>query len=122
MNDIPDQLRNDVQQLQALQQQLQGVIAQRQQLELQLAEVKGAMDELEKIDENTPVYKSIGTILVKVRSREEIKKELADQREVLDYRTNSLKKQEEVLNGKISPLAQRVSQGLQKYGGGSYPA
>jgi prefoldin beta subunit len=117
MDDIPEQLRNDIQQLQSLQQQLQSIISQRQQFELQLNEIESALKEIEKADDNTPIYRSIGAMLIKVKSREEVKNELSEQKDLLGVRVNSLKKQEEMLNGKIAPLAQRVSQGLQRYSG-----
>lgn len=117
MDDLPEQLRNDIQQLQSLQQQLQSVSSQRQQFELQLSEIESALKEIEKAEENTPIYKSIGAMLIRVKSIEDAKKELSEQKELMSVRVNSLKKQEEILNGKIAPLAQRVSQGLQRYSG-----
>jgi prefoldin, beta subunit, archaeal len=115
MDEIPEQLRNDVQQLQTMQQQLQAITAQRQQFELHSAEIANALKEVEKADETAPIYRSIGTILVKVKGKEEVKKELSEEKEIVDLRINTFKKQEEILNGKITPVAQRVSQGLQRY-------
>jgi prefoldin beta subunit len=117
MDSIPEQLRNDIQQLQGLQQQLQSITSQRQQFELQLNEVDGALREIEKADDSTPIYRSIGAMLLRVKSREDAVKDLSEQKELLRIRVDSLKKQEEVLNGKIAPLTQRVSQGLQRYSG-----
>jgi len=116
MDEIPEQLRNDIQQLQGLQQQLQSIVAQRQQFEIQLAEIDNALKEIENADDSAPIYKSIGAMLIKVKDKESAKKDLSEQKELLGVRISSIKKQEEALNGKISPLAQRVSQGLQRYG------
>jgi len=117
MDSIPEQLRNDIQQLQSLQQQLQSISSQKQQFELQLSEIESALKEIEKAEENTPIYKSIGAMLIKVKNKEDATKELSEQKELLSIRINSLKKQEEMLNGKIAPLAQRVSQSLQRHSG-----
>jgi len=117
MDSIPEQLRNDIQQLQGLQQQLQSISSQKQQFELQLSEIESALKEIEKAEENTPIYKSIGAMLIKVKNKEDATKELSEQKELLSIRINSLKKQEEMLNGKIAPLAQRVSQSLQRHSG-----
>ena len=115
MDEIPEQLRNDVQQLQTMQQKLQAITTQRQQFEMHSAEMANALKEITGAEETAPIYKSIGTILVKVKDRDEAKKGLSEEKEIVDLRVKTFKTQEEILNGKIAPVAQRVSQGLQRY-------
>ena len=62
---LPPQIQQRLLRLQQLQQSLQGVMAQKQQLELQLNEVEQALTELEKLDETAIIYKSIGALLIK---------------------------------------------------------
>jgi prefoldin beta subunit len=62
---LPPQIQQRLLRLQQLQQTLQGTMAQKQQLEIQLNEVEKAASELEKLDETAVVYKSIGALLVK---------------------------------------------------------
>ena len=62
---LPPQIQQRLLRLQQLQQTLQGVMAQKQQLTLQLTEVEQAASELEKLTETVVIYKSIGALLVK---------------------------------------------------------
>ena len=63
--EMSKQLQDQVNRLQQLRLQLQMLMQQRQQVELRLKEVEEALDELDKTDTKTPVYKSVGSILIK---------------------------------------------------------
>ena len=66
---ISKQLQDQVTRLQQLRLQLQMVMQQRQQVELRLKEVDEALEELDRTDAKTPVYKSIGSILIKTNGK-----------------------------------------------------
>uniref|UniRef100_A0A7S1CKP6 Prefoldin subunit 6 n=1 Tax=Bicosoecida sp. CB-2014 TaxID=1486930 RepID=A0A7S1CKP6_9STRA len=69
-----------VEQYKDIQTELQGLVTQRTQYESQLNETGMCKEELEKLDEDTPVYKLIGPALVKQdpeEARANIKKRLA---------------------------------------------
>src|SRR3989344_5032371 len=80
-----------IQQLQLIEQNLHNIIMQKQAFQMQLAEDENAMKELDKTSKNA--YKIIGTIMVS-SSREELKKELKEQKDILDLRIKSLEKEE----------------------------
>ena len=108
---LPPQVQERLLRLQQLQQTLQSVLAQKQQLELELTEVEQALSELEKISENTVIYKSIGNLLVKTE-KEKVKNELNERKELLNMRIGVLGKQEERLRGQVKDLQEKIQQDL----------
>src|SRR5947209_18239110 len=81
VKEISPQLQNQIAQYQQLQNQLQVLGSQRVQLEAKLREIEGTLEELVKIKDDTPVYKSIGLLLVKQDDREAFEKELEAHKE-----------------------------------------
>ena len=115
MKEISPQLQNQIAQYQQLQQQLQVLASQRLQMEAKLREVEGTIEELGKISGETPVYKSIGMLLVRQEDRESLKKELEEHQETLTVRVKSLQKQEKSLSERYEQLGEKIQQAL---GGG----
>lgn len=110
--DLPPQVQNQIQQLQQLQQQYQVLIAQRQQIELRLMDTEKSVEELGKIEENSPVYKNVGSILLKATGKKEIIQELEEDKENLEVRKKTLEKQEERLKQKIEELQTKIQSSL----------
>ena len=116
MKELSPQLQNQIAQYQQLQQQLQVLASQRLQLEAKLREVQGTLEELGKIAPKTPVYKSIGMLLVRSEDRVGLKKELEEHQETLTIRVKSLQKQEKSLAEKYEDLGGKIQASL---GGGA---
>lgn len=112
MKEISPQLQNQIAQYQQLQNQLQVLGSQRVQLEAKLREIEGTLEELGKIKDDTPVYKSIGMLLVKQDDREGLKKELEEHKETLTIRVKSLQKQEKALTERYEDLATKIQAAL----------
>ena len=112
MKDISPQLQNQIAQYQNLQQQLQVLGSQRVQLEAKLREIEGTLEELSKISKETPVYKSIGMLLVRQEDRDALKKELEEHKETLTIRVKSLQKQEKALSERYESLASKIQAAL----------
>lgn len=112
MKELSPQLQNQIAQYQQLQNQLQVLAAQRVQLEAKLREVEGTLEELNKLSGDTPIYKSIGMLLVRQDDRETLKKELDDHRETLTIRVKSLQKQEKALGERYEDLAAKIQAAL----------
>ncbi|MCI4371179.1 MAG: prefoldin subunit beta [Thermoplasmata archaeon] len=108
MKEISPQLQNQIAQYQTLQNQLQVLGSQRVQLEAKLREIEGTLEELNKISGETPIYKSIGMLLVRQDDREALKKELEEHKETLTIRVKSLQKQEKSLNARYEDLATKI--------------
>lgn len=112
MKEISPQLQNQIAQYQQLQQQLQVLASQRLQMEAKLREVEGTLEELGKVSVETPVYKSIGMLLVRQEDREALRTELEDHRETLTVRVKSLQKQEKSLSERYEQLGEKIQQAL----------
>lgn len=108
---LPPQVQERLLRLQQRQQTLQSVLAQKQQLELELTEVEQALSELEKMTDDAVIYKSVGSLLVK-SERTNVTTELNEQKELINMRTNVLGKQEERLRGQIKDLQTKLQEDL----------
>ncbi len=111
-NDMSKQLQDQIARLQQLRNQLQMIMQQRQQTELRLREVEEAVEELEKTDSKTPIYKSAGSILIKTKGKTKILKELKENKESLDLRKGTLEKQEGRTREKLNELQSKVQNAL----------
>ncbi|MFQ5883705.1 MAG: prefoldin subunit beta [Thermoplasmata archaeon] len=114
--ELPPQVQNQIAQLQQLQQQLQVIATQRSQLELKEKEIETTLVELEKTNKDTPVYKSIGTLLIKAENREDLKKELDEHKEAIGIRVRTLKRQEKTLSERYQSLGEKLSNVLKDTG------
>jgi prefoldin beta subunit len=81
---------------------LQIVILELENLKLKSREIEIVLEELEKSKEEN-VYKFVGNVLIK-KPREEIIKELKDNKEVIDLRIKNLEKKKEELTKKLKEL------------------
>ena len=113
---LPPEIQQRLLKLQQLQQTLQGVMAQKQQLEMQLTEVEQAAGELEKLDETAVVYKSIGALLVK-SEKDKVSTELTERKELVKMRVDVLAKQEERLRTQVKDLQEKLQQDLRPVSG-----
>ena len=94
-----------IQQLQLLEQNLQNISMQKQSFQMQLMENDNALEELDKVKKDA--YKIIGTIMVS-SDKEELKKELKEQKEILDLRLKNLDKQENNFKDKAEEIQKEV--------------
>ena len=77
---------------------LQQIIAQKQALQMQLAEIENAIEEIKKAQGK--VYKMVGNFLLETDKNEALR-ELEEKKELLKLRLEALTKQEEKLREKI---------------------
>ncbi len=108
---LPPQVQQRLLRLQQLQQTLQGVLTQKQQLELELNEVEQALSELKKLTDVAVIYKSIGSLLVKSK-KTKVTTELNERKELLNMRINVLGKQEERLRTQVKDLQEKLQRDL----------
>lgn len=110
--ELPPQIQEQLVRLQQLQQQHQSIVSQKQQLELELNETDKALSELEKSTDETPVYKSVGSILVK-SNRQGLMEELKERKELLTTRVTVLGKQEERTRERLKEVQEKLQERLQ---------
>src|SRR3989338_9170863 len=81
---ISKQTQNILEQAQLYQQQIQGVVAQKEALNMQLIEINKSLEELRKTKEKE-IYKISGPILIK-QPIQEVRKDLDQKKELIDLR------------------------------------
>jgi prefoldin beta subunit len=118
LSQLPPQIQQRLLRLQQLQQNLQGVMAQKQQLTLQLTETENALKELENLADDAVVYKSIGALLVKAE-KAKVSTELTERKELVKMRVDVLAKQEERLRTQAKELQDKLQQDLRPVSGSS---
>lgn len=113
---LPPQVQQRLLRLQQLQQSLQGVISQKQQLEMQLGEVEQALGELGKLNETAIIYKSIGALLIK-SEKEKVTTDLTERKELLKMRVEVLTKQDDRLRTQVKDLQEKLQRDLRPISG-----
>jgi prefoldin beta subunit len=112
MKELSPQLQAQLASFRQLQQQLQVISGQRIQMEAKLKEIEGTLEELTNAGEDTPIYKSIGVLLIRAKDRAEVQKELEDQKETLSIRVKTLEKQEKSLAERYERMQQQLTAAL----------
>jgi prefoldin beta subunit len=113
---LPAKLQNDIKQFQRLQQELGAVQQQRLQLELKVRELTHTLDELKGIPEDAVVYRPIGGLLVKAKSRKEVEDLLGEEKETAEVRLKAVERQENHLKERYTTMQQDLTQQLQAAG------
>lgn len=109
--EIPPWLREQLARYEQMQQNLQAILAQKQQVEVELAEVDRALKELGKVKGKAAVYKLIGPLLIKA-DKEAIVKELEERRELANTRMVVLNRQESRLRDGIKDLQNKINEAI----------
>lgn len=117
MEQIPPKIQNQLLQFQQIQQQAQAIASQRFQLELQLKEVERSLGEVNKLDDDAEIYKSVGAILLR-STTPAVKEELTEKKETLELRIKTLKKQEGKVQQRLREMQQKIRQELKSGGPG----
>ncbi len=99
-----------IQQLQMMEQSLTTLTAQKQQFQLQLAEIESALSEIKDKEE---AFKIVGNIMIK-KNKADIEKDLNGKKEVADVRIKSLEGQENKIRDKVQVLQKEVMGELQQ--------
>jgi len=96
--------KEELQQLQMMEQNLQQFSVQKQQYEGELRDTENALNELTKTDES---FKIIGNVLVKMK-QEDLSAELEEKKVMLSKRVETLASQEEKLRSNMKLLQDKV--------------
>lgn len=99
-----DDTKEKINQLQALEQNINSIIGQKQQFQAQQLEVDNA---LSQVKSTKKVYRIIGNIMV-ASNKDDVNKELSDKSEIVELRLKTLEKQEQKLRDQASSLQKEV--------------
>src|SRR4030042_764939 len=108
---LPPQVQERLLRLQQLQQTLQSIMAQKQQVTLELSETNQASTEVEKLTDDAVIYKATGSLMIKAE-KTKIITELAERKDLLNTRVTILGKQEERVRSQLKELQTRLQQDL----------
>lgn len=86
-------------------------MTQKQQLEIETSETEKAIAELDKVTDQTPVYKSVGSLLLK-SDRQALLTELKERKELLGTRVTVLGRQEERTKERMKELQEKLQEKL----------
>ncbi len=104
---IPPELEQAVIKYQQVESQLASIIAQKSVITSEINEIDRTLNILKSVNEDTPVYKNTGFVLIKV-PRDEVIKELEERKEELEIRLNSFSKMEETLKKQLEELKKKL--------------
>tara|TARA_B100001167_G_scaffold104481_1_gene63895 strand:- start:93 stop:479 length:387 start_codon:yes stop_codon:yes gene_type:complete len=110
---IPPMVQEQLSKLQQTQQNLQMIMAQKQQLELEQLETEKALTELNKANDDDAVFKSAGTILIKSNKKDLIE-ELGEKKELAKTKASLLAKQEERLKTGLKEQETKIQEMIKK--------
>ncbi|MEK6928635.1 MAG: prefoldin subunit beta [Nanoarchaeota archaeon] len=99
--DIDEETGRKIQELQILEQHLQGFLMDKQSFQIELNELLNALEEIKKTEDD--VYKIIGGIMIKA-DKKELSKELDEKKKIFELRISSIEKQEKLIENKASYL------------------
>jgi len=110
--EVNEELQGKLMQFQQLQQQIQVIGTQKYQVDMQVAEIERTIEELDKLGKDTPVYKSVGSLLLNVEDKEMLKSELEEKKETLGIRAKTLGNQDKSLRDRYQELQDELTKAL----------
>ncbi|MHA1343445.1 MAG: prefoldin subunit beta [Promethearchaeota archaeon] len=112
LNGLDEEVKKKIINLQNLQQSLEFITQQKVQIESNLRETELAIEELEKLNPDDLVYKSIGGIMVKSE-----KNKLLDEKKslkiTLEMRSKTLKQKEDRVKNQLETMKKSIQSDLQ---------
>jgi prefoldin beta subunit len=106
---IPPWLQEQLAKMQQSQQNLQNIMAQKQQLEIENLETDKALEELKKTGDNDTVYKHAGSILIK-SNKTDLIADLEERKELSKTRVTVLAKQEERVKESLKEQETKINE------------
>lgn len=113
--ELPPSIRQQLVRFQQLQQTLNAILIEKQRLEMELIEVKSALEELQKVSDDVVVYKAVGPVLIQT-SKQKIVEELTERRDLTETRLKLLEKQEQRTREQLESLQKELRLALSGQG------
>jgi len=118
MDELSPKVQNQIAQFQQLQQQLQALLNQKYQIDVQVKEMQRTVEELNKAPADVVVYKSVGSLLIRAENKEELLKEVEEDKETMEVRLKTLDRQEKALRDRYQQLQDQISKAFGPAGAG----
>ena len=117
---MPPWLQEQITKMQQSQQNLQSILAQKQQVEMENTESERALEELLKAKDDDQVFKYAGSILIK-SDKKTLIEELEEKKELSKTKTTVLGKQEERLKSSLQEQEKKIQDMLKNPASGNNP-
>ena len=117
---MPPWLQEQITKMQQSQQNLQSILAQKQQVEMENTESDRALEELQKANDDEQVFKYAGSILIK-SDKKTLIEELEEKKELSKTKIIVLKKQEERLKVSLQEQEKKIQEMLKNPTSGNNP-
>ena len=117
---MPPWLQEQITKMQQSQQNLQSILAQKQQVEMENTESERALEELLKAKDDDQVFKYAGSILIK-SDKKTLIEELEEKKELSKTKTTVLGKQEERLKSSLQEQEKKIQEMLKNPASGNNP-
>ena len=115
---MPPWLQEQISKMQQSQQNLQSILAQKQQVEMENTESERALEELLKAKDDDQVFKYAGSILIK-SDKKTLIEELEEKKELSKTKTTVLGKQEERLKSSLQEQEKKIQEMLKNPASGN---
>ena len=112
LDQFDEETRKKIQNLTQLGQSLEFLVQQKNQLDRALKETELAIEELEKVNSDTNVYKSIGGILVK-SEKDKLINEKKSLKETLEMRIKTIEQKEQRTRSSFESMQKSLQEDLQ---------
>lgn len=117
---MPPWLQEQITKMQQTQQNLQSILAQKQQVDMENIESERALEELQKANDDEQVFKYAGTILIKSEKKTLID-ELEEKKELSKTKITVLGKQEQRLKTSLQEQEKKIQDMLKQQAPGNTP-
>ena len=117
---MPPWLQEQITKMQQTQQNLQSILAQKQQVDMESIESERALEELQKANDDEQVFKYAGTILIKSEKKTLID-ELEEKKELSKTKITVLGKQEQRLKTSLQEQEKKIQDMLKQQAPGNTP-
>jgi len=94
-----------IEEIRILEANLQGILAQRQGLQMEINEIDNALSELR--DYKDDAYKVVSGIMIKTK-KEDLTKELEEKKRMVEGKISAIEKQEKVLSKRAAELQGKI--------------
>ena len=102
-------IEEKVEELQALEKQLQSILMQKQTLQVELNQIHTATEEVSSTSDD--IYKMVGEVLIKA-DKQKVLSDLGEKKKISDLRIKSIEKQESSLEESATKLRNEIQKAI----------
>lgn len=106
-----EDINSQMQELQFIEQQIQGFMMQKQGVQIESNEISNALNELEKTKDE--VYKILSGAMIK-SNKEDLIKELKEKKRKAEMKIDAISKQEKILEHRADELKEELNASIKK--------